>query len=114
MVRYAHSVKIFLEGKTLAKIKTIGFNGKEKDDFLRYDLFDLDDDERKKFLDYLFDWDNRSAGLFIPQNDILAFVIIVESLFESKYKIRYEWVGGADPYKDWKKEQNEASPDTIY
>lgn len=114
MTRYAHSVRVFLEGKTPAPIKTIGFNGKAKDNLLSYALLDLDDDERKKFWDFIIDWDYRSAGLFVPQHTILAFVIIVESLFESKYKIKYEWIGGADPYKAWKKAQDEAPPDVIY
>lgn len=114
MTRYAHSVRVFLEGKTSAQIKTIGFNGKEKDNHFRYDLFDLDDEEREKFWDFIIDWDNRSGGLFVPQHTILAFTIIVKSLFKSKYKIRYEWIGGADPYKAWKKAQDEAPPDAIY
>lgn len=46
MTRYAHSVRVFLEGKTPAPIKTIGFNGKAKDNLLSYDLLDLDDDEK--------------------------------------------------------------------
>ena len=40
--------------------------------------------------------------------------MIIESLFNDKYKIEYEWIGGADPYKAWKEEQDNAPKDAIY
>ena len=40
--------------------------------------------------------------------------MIIESLFSDKYKIEYEWIGGADPYAAWKEEQENAPKDVVY
>lgn len=68
----------------------------------------------KAFYDFYSKWDKKSGGLFIPQGSILCFVMIIESLFSDKYKIEYEWIGGEDPYKAWKEEQENAPKDVVY
>ena len=97
--------------------------GKEKY-FARYDnskpeerkigLVDLPSKDIKAFYDFYSQWEEKSAGLFVPQGSILCFVMIIESLFSDKYKIEYEWIGGADPYAAWKEEQDNAPKDVVY
>lgn len=74
----------------------------------------LPDEDIKAFYDLYNDWFKWSAGLFVPQGSILCFVMIIESLFNDKYKIEYEWIGGADPYAAWKEEQENAPKDVVY
>ena len=74
----------------------------------------LPDEDIKAFYDFYSQWEEKSAGLFVPQGSILCFVMIIESLFSDKYKIEYEWIGGADPYAAWKNEQKDMPLNTVY
>ena len=84
----------------------------EKDN--EFSVAGLGKENIKAFYDFYSQWEEKSAGLFVPQGSILCFVMIIESLFSDKYKIEYEWIGGADPYKAWKEEQDNAPKDVIY
>lgn len=80
----------------------------------KINLSSLPDEDIKAFYDFYSKWEEKSGGLFIPQGSILCFVMIIESLFSNKYKIKYEWIGGTDPYKAWKEEQENAPKDVVY
>lgn len=84
----------------------------EKDN--NFSVVGLGKDNIKAFYDFYSKWEEKSGGLFVPQGSILCFVMIIESLFSDKYKIEYEWIGGADPYKAWKDEQENAPKDVVY
>lgn len=84
----------------------------EKDN--EFSVAGLGKENIKAFYDFYSQWEEKSAGLFIPQGSILCFVMIIESLFSDKYKIEYEWIGGEDPYKAWKDEQKNMPLNTVY
>lgn len=84
----------------------------EKDN--EFSVAGLGKENIKAFYDFYSQWEEKSAGLFIPQGGILCFVMIIESLFSDKYKIEYEWIGGEDPYKAWKDEQKNMPLNTVY
>lgn len=107
----AESVNIILS-KNKEKYLVRFDNSKPNDRKISVSALPLQD--IKAFYDFYSKWEEKSAGLFVPQGSILCFVMIIESLFSNKYKIEYEWIGGADPYKAWKEEQDNAPKDAIY
>ncbi len=107
----AESVNIILS-KNKEKYLVRFDNSKSNDRKISVSALPLQD--VKAFYDFYSKWEEKSAGLFVPQGSILCFVMIIESLFSNKYKIEYEWIGGADPYKAWKEEQDNAPKDAIY
>lgn len=107
----AESVNIILS-KNKEKYLVRFDNSKSNDRKISVSALPLQD--VKAFYDFYSQWEEKSAGLFVPQDSILCFVMIIESLFSNKYKIEYEWIGGADPYKAWKDEQDNAPKDVIY
>lgn len=107
----AESVNIILS-KNREKYLVRFDNSKSNDRKISVSALPLQD--VKAFYDFYSNWEEKSAGLFVPQGSILCFVMIIESLFSDKYKIEYEWIGGADPYKAWKEEQDNAPKDAIY
>lgn len=106
-MKYADKVRIELSNRDE---NLFCFFEKDND----FSVAGLGKDNIKAFYDFYSKWDEKSGGLFIPQGSILCFVMIIESLFNDKYKIEYEWIGGADPYKAWKEEQDNAPKDAIY
>lgn len=113
-----------METKYAEKANITLLKGKEKY-FIRYDntkddiekfvgIDRLPDEDIDNIMDFYNHWEQRSSGLFLPKNNVLCFVMIIESLFSDKYKIEYEWIGGADPYKAWKEEQENAPKDVVY
>lgn len=106
-MKYADKVRIELSNRDE---NLFCFFEKDND----FSVAGLGKDNIKAFYDFYSKWDEKSGGLFIPQGSILCFVIIIESLFSDKYKIEYEWIGGADPYKAWKDEQENAPKDVVY
>lgn len=111
MEELAHSVNIIL---TKGKVPYVASFDNSKPKGKKISLADLPDEDIKAFYKSFSEWDRNSGGLFVPQGSILCFVMIIESLFSDKYKIEYEWIGGADPYKAWKEEQDNAPKDAIY
>lgn len=107
----AESVNIILS-KNKEKYLVRFDNSKSNDRKISVSALPLQD--IKAFYDFYSKWEEKSGGLFIPQGSILCFVMIIESLFSDKYKIQYEWIGGEDPYKAWKEEQDNAPKDAIY
>lgn len=110
--KYADSVKV-----TLTKDRMsfhVSFNGSKQDFFERFNIHDLLPEDKESFIRSHEKWNWATSGLFIPDNDILCFVMIIESLFSDKYKIEYEWIGGEDPYKAWKDEQKNMPLNTVY
>ena len=107
----AESVNIILS-KNKEKYLVRFDNSKSNDRKISVSALPLQD--IKAFYDLYNDWFKWSAGLFVPQGSILCFVMIIESLFNDKYKIEYEWIGGADPYAAWKEEQENAPKDVVY
>lgn len=106
-MKYADKVRIELSNRDE---NLFCFFEKDND----FSVAGLGKDNIKAFYDFYSKWDEKSGGLFIPQGSILCFVMIIESLFSDKYKIEYEWIGGADPYKAWKDEQENAPKDVVY
>lgn len=106
-MKYADKVRIELSNR---EENLFCFFGKDND----FSVAGLGKDNIKAFYDFYSNWEEKSAGLFVPQGSILCFVMIIESLFSDKYKIEYEWIGGADPYKAWKEEQENAPKDVVY
>lgn len=106
-MKYADKVRIELSNRDE---NLFCFFEKDND----FSVAGLGKDNIKAFYDFYSKWDEKSGGLFIPQGSILCFVIIIESLFSDKYQIEYEWIGGADPYKAWKEEQENAPKDVVY
>lgn len=106
-MKYADKVRIELSNRDE---NLFCFFKKDND----FSVAGLGKDNIKAFYDFYSKWDEKSGGLFIPQGSILCFVMIIESLFSDKYKIEYEWIGGADPYKAWKEEQENAPKDVVY
>lgn len=107
MKKYANKVRIELSNRN--EVRYAFFDG--NDDF---SVAGLGKDNIKAFYDFYSKWEEKSGGLFVPQGSILCFVMIIESLFSDKYKIEYEWIGGADPYAAWKEEQENAPKDVVY
>ena len=107
----AESVNIILS-KNKEKYLVRFDNSKSNDRKISVSALPLQD--IKAFYDFYSKWEEKSAGLFVPQGSILCFVMIIESLFSNKYKIKYEWIGGADPYAAWKEEQENAPKDVVY
>ena len=106
-MKYADKVRIELSNRDE---NLFCFFEKDND----FSVAGLGKDNIKAFYDFYSQWEEKSAGLFVPQGSILCFVMIIESLFSDKYKIEYEWIGGEDPYKAWKDEQENAQKDVIY
>lgn len=106
-MKYADKVRIELSNR---EENLFCFFEKDND----FSVAGLGKDNIKAFYDFYSKWEEKSAGLFVPQGSILCFVMIIESLFSDKYKIEYEWIGGADPYKAWKEEQENAPKDVVY
>ena len=106
-MKYADKVRI-----ELSSPKEVLFCFFEKDN--EFSVAGLGKENIKAFYDFYSKWEEKSAGLFVPQGSILCFVMIIESLFSDKYKIEYEWIGGADPYAAWKEEQDNAPKDVVY
>jgi hypothetical protein len=111
MEELAHSVNIIL---TKGKVPYVVSYDNSKSEGQKISLAELPDNDIKAFYDFYSKWEEKSGGLFIPQGSILCFVMIIESLFSDKYKIEYEWIGGADPYAAWKEEQENAPKDVVY
>lgn len=111
-MEYAESVVIKLTDKR-KDVKEIRFDG-SKEEYMRYELGQLSPSDIEKILLKVADWDHGSYGLFLDKFSIIVFVMIIESLFSDKYKIKYEWIGGEDPYAAWKEEQENAPKDVVY
>ena len=111
MDNLAHSVNIIL---SKGKVPYVASFDNSKPEGKKISLADLPDEDIKAFYKSFFEWGRNSGGLFIPQNSILCFVMIIESLFADKYSIEYEWIGGEDPYKAWKDEQKNMPLNTVY
>lgn len=110
MEELAHSVDIILIKDKLPYV--VSYDN-SKPEGKKINVVDLpDSSDIKAFYDFYNQWD--SGGLFVPQESILCFVMIIESLFRDKYKMEYQWIGGADPYEAWKKEHDENHVGTIY
>ena len=106
-MKYADKVRIELSNR---EENLFCFFEKDND----FSVAGLGKDNIKAFYDFYSQWEEKSAGLFVPQGSILCFVMIIESLFSNKYKIKYEWIGGEDPYKAWKDEQRNMPLNTVY
>lgn len=106
-MKYADKVRVELSNR---EENLFCFFEKDND----FSVAGLGKDNIKAFYDFYSKWEEKSAGLFVPQGSILCFVMIIESLFSDKYKIEYEWIGGADPYAAWKEEQENAPKDVVY
>lgn len=106
-MKYANKVRIELSNRDE---NLFCFFEKDND----FSVAGLGKDNIKAFYDFYSKWEEKSGGLFVPQGSILCFVMIIESLFSDKYKIEYEWIGGADPYAAWKEEQENAPKDVVY
>lgn len=106
-MKYANKVRIELSNRDE---NLFCFFEKDND----FSVAGLGKDNIKAFYDFYSKWEEKSGGLFVPQGSILCFVMIIESLFSGKYKIEYEWIGGADPYAAWKEEQENAPKDVVY
>lgn len=106
-MKYADKVRIELSNR---EENLFCFFEKDND----FSVAGLGKDNIKAFYDFYSKWEEKSAGLFVPQGSILCFVMIIESLFSDKYKIEYEWIDGADPYAAWKEEQENAPKDVVY
>lgn len=111
----AHSVVVELKREGRKIPFRLSYDGTSEDKFLavRIDPL-LPDNVAKKFWDIYWDWDKKTAGLFVDRESLLGFVFIVKSVFEDKYETKYKWIGGADPYAAWKKELAENPKGTIY
>ena len=112
MEELAHSVDVIIIKDRLPHVVSYD-NSKPKGK--KINVVDLpENSDVKAFYDFYNQWDQKSGGLFVPQESILCFVLIIESLFRDKYKMEYKWIGGEDPYAAWKKEQDENPEGTIY
>lgn len=111
-MEFAESVVIrLIDNKK--NVKELRFDG-SKENYMRYDLSQLSPTDIEKLLLQVAKWKHHSYGLFLDKFSIIVFAMIVEKMFNDKYKIEYEWIGGADPYKAWKEEQDNAPKDAIY
>lgn len=111
MEELAHSVKIILEKEH--ETLEVGFNGL-KNDFECFELSELPVEKFEEFLNRLTNWEQENYGLFLGMFNIVTFVIIINDILGKEYKLKYEWIGGADPYKAWKEEQDNAPKNAIY
>ena len=112
MEELAHSVDVIIIKDRLPHVVSYD-NSKPKGK--KINVVDLPkNSDVKAFYDFYNQWDQKSGGLFVPQESILCFVMIIESLFRDKYKMEYKWIGGADPYAAWKKELAENPKGTVY
>lgn len=112
MEELAHSVDVIIIKDKLPYVVSYD-NSKPKGK--KINVVDLPkNSDVKAFYDFYNQWDQKSGGLFVPQESILCFVMIIESLFRDKYKMEYKWIGGTDPYAAWKKEQTENPEGTVY
>lgn len=112
-MEYAHSVIVTLKKDKQFPIR-ISYNGNAKDYIKALWIGELPAAEQDAFRKEVVNWDEKTLGLFVDYNSVIGFVMIVESLFKGKYQIEYKWIGGADPYAAWKKEQAENPRGTIY
>lgn len=111
----AHSVVVELKREGRRIPFRLSYDGTSEDKFLaiRIDPL-LPDNVTKKFWDIYRDWDKKTAGLFVDRESLLGFVIIVKTVFEDKYETKYKWIGGADPYEEYMKSQDENPKGTVY
>jgi len=112
-MEYAHSVIVTLKKDKQFPIR-ISYNGNAKNYTKALWIGELPAAEQDAFRKEVVNWDEKTLGLFVDYNSVIGFVMIVENLFKGKYQIEYKWIGGADPYEEYMKSQDENPKGTVY